>query len=652
MTKKEYDALIDQLIRYSDAYYKRNQSLINDQTFDQLMKQAQAIEAEHPEWKRADSPTSRPGSDITGTFQTIKHTRPMLSLENTYSLEDVAKWYQKMSAFGAGEIILEPKYDGNSFAARYVRGQLVQALTRGDGVVGEDITQNARLIDDLNHIDPSFTGEIRGEIIMTLEEFKRLNQDGRFANPRNLVSGTIKLLDPTAFKQRRLIAYAYWLEDNAFTTHEASLIHLQKMNFRVGPHIVCRSMNDIEKAIASIEELKKKGALNVDLDGAVLKVNQRTLWSKIGSTSKFPQWARAFKYEPESAITTLLDVEFWVGLGGKITPVAHLEPVQISGTTVSKASLSNFEYIRAKDIRIGDKVSVKKAAEIIPYINYPVKDMRTGNERTIALPDRCPSCHQPLSKWNVDHVDTYCKNEACPAQVQGILVKFGSVMDIEGLGEKLVERLYQAQLLKAIPDIYTLKDHYQTLLQMERLGEKSIDKLLENIERSKAMPLEKVIEALSIKNAGISTAKKLMKRFHSIDALLGATRDELLKVEDIGDIVAESLIQYFQKNRSMIERLRSLGVAMKREEKAQNALSPLAGQIICITGELSRPRKEYEQQIETLGGTFVDDVTKSTTILVTNDPNAGSNKLKKAQKFGTKIMSEKDLVALLNVKTS
>ncbi len=648
MNKKDYEDLVSQALKYSSAYYQNNQSLISDKEFDLLIKELQAIEEAHPDWKRADSPTTRPGSDLTGKFKTIKHNREMLSLENTYNFEEVEKWVKKMQASGASRFILEPKYDGNSFAARYVKGKLVQALTRGDGVIGEDITQNCLLIKDLNHISSKFTGEIRGELIMTNTEFKRLNHDGRYANPRNLASGTIKLLDPKEFQKRELIAYVYWLEDDTVATHQGSLKIIEDHGFRVGPFYLAQSIKEVWKTIEDIEILKKTNQLDIDLDGAVLKVDDKALWPNIGSTSKFPQWARAYKYEPENATTKVLDIEFWVGHAGKITPVAIMEPVFLSGTKVSKASLSNHNYINEKDIRIGDQVKVKKAAEIIPQVMYPIKELRTGKEVKVKFPTQCPTCGSPLSKWNEDHADIFCKNESCPSQVVGTIAKYCAVMEMDGFGDKIVERLYEEKVLTKIADLYTLKNHYDKLITLDRLGKKVVDKLLDKVESSKTMPLQKFLEAISIKNAGQGTAKRLLRYYNHLDQIMNASYEDLLKIEDIGDVVARNIVEYFKQNRSFIEALRGHGVNFKGDDSmAPSSEGPLSGMNICMTGTLSKPRKEFESLIIQAGGQVTEDVTKNTNILVTNEPNSGSSKLKNAMKYQTKIVNEATLMTLM-----
>jgi DNA ligase (NAD+) len=648
MNKQIYEELVNKALKYSDAYYKNNQSLISDKEFDLLIKELQAIEEAHPDWKRSDSPTTQPGSDITGKFKTIKHNREMLSLENTYNYDEVEKWVGKMQGAGASTFVLEPKYDGNSFAARYVKGKLVQALTRGDGVIGEDITQNCLFIKDLNQISSKFTGEIRGEIIMTNTEFKRLNREGRYANPRNLASGTIKLLDSKEFQKRELIAYVYWLEDDTVATHQGSLKIIKDHGFRVGPFYLAQSIKEVWKTIEDIEILKKTNQLDIDLDGAVLKVDDKALWPNIGSTSKFPQWARAYKYEPENATTKVLDIEFWVGHAGKITPVAIMEPVFLSGTKVSKASLSNHNYINEKDIRIGDQVKVKKAAEIIPQVMYPIKELRTGKEVKVKFPTQCPTCGSPLSKWNEDHADIFCKNESCPSQVVGTIAKYCAVMEMDGFGDKIVERLYEEKVLTKIADLYTLKNHYDKLITLDRLGKKVVDKLLDKVESSKNMPLQKFLEAISIKNAGQGTAKRLLRYYNHLDQIMNASYEDLLKIEDIGDVVARNIVEYFKQNRSFIEALRGHGVNFKGDDSMETSSEgPLSGMNICITGTLSKPRKEFENLIIQAGGQLTEDVTKNTNILVTNEPNSGSSKLKNAMKYQTKIVNEAALMTLM-----
>ena len=650
-TKKEYEKLIDDIIKYSDHYYKKNESLIPDKEFDTLMKRAEAIEAEHPDWTRKDSPTQKVGSDLDGA-NTLKHTRPMLSLENTYNKDEVKAWFEKMARHGAREFVVEPKYDGNSFAARYARGKLVQGLTRGDGSVGEDITQNLKLVESLNKVSKDFTGEIRGEIIMTNSEFERLNTDGQYANPRNLASGTLKLKDSEEFKKRKLTAYVYWLEDEAVPTHKESLDLIKNYGFDSGWSFVCRNFDEISKAIDDIWAMKKSGKIDIELDGAVLKVNDRKLWKEIGGTSKFPHWAKAYKYDPETATTKIKNVEFWVGHSGKITPVAILEPVLLSGSTVQKATLNNKGYLESLDVQIGDKVNIKKAAEIIPYINYVVKEDRKGSARTpVTFPTKCPSCGAKLGKHKDEHADFFCLNESCPGRVVGTIVKYASTMEIDGFGEVIVGKLHEAKLLSSIEDLYTLKDKRDQLLKVERMGEALADKLIGNVEASKSQPLEKFLAAISIRNAGKGTAKRLVRHFGSVDEIASATKEKLMSVEDIGDVVAQNIKDYFSENKEFIDKMKGHGVNMKKnKENSKPSSNLLAGKSICITGSLSKVRSEIEATIESLGGKNVSGVTKNTDYLVTNDQTTVTSKLAKARELGVKIISEAELIEMLEGK--
>jgi DNA ligase (NAD+) len=651
MDKKTYDALVDELIRYSDSYYKKNVSLISDKEFDIKLKEIEKIEKQHPEWIRSDSPANRVGSDLSAA-KILKHTRPMLSLENTYNKEELKEWYEKVHALDAKSFVVEPKYDGVSFAARYKKGKLIQGLTRGNGEVGEDITQNLLLIPDLNKVSEDFTGEIRGEIMITLSEFNRLNEDGKYANPRNLASGSIKLLDPEEFKKRNLIAYVYWLEDDSIHRHSDSIEAIKKYGFRQPKYFLCFTYEEISEAIDHILGLKKSGSLDVDLDGAVIKVEMKELWSKIGGTSKFPHWAKAYKYDPETAVTKVKDIEFWVGHAGKITPVAILEPVKLTGSTVQKATLNNKTYMEEMDIQIGDHVNIKKAAEIIPYINYVLKDLREGQTRTpVEFPKMCPSCGTHLKKYNDEHSDYYCMNDSCKARVIGTIVKYCNTMEIDGFGEIIVEKLYDAGVIKSIEDVYMLQQHRFTISNIKRMSANIALKLEENVEKSKTQSFEKFLTAISIKNAGKGTAKRLLKKFNNIDEIMTATKEDLMEVEDIGEIVAQNIIEYFKENKSFIERMKSYGVNMEKEKSESKVISNLLdSKSFCITGALSRVRSEVEALIEALGGNNVSGVTKKTDYLVTNDQITQTSKLLKAKELGVKVISEHELLEMLNAE--
>jgi DNA ligase (NAD+) len=650
MTKKEYYKLVDDLIRYSDSYYKNNKSLISDKEFDILLKKAEAFEAEHPDWARPDSPTQGVGSDLDGAVS-LEHTRPMLSLENTYNKEEVRAWFDKMTRHGVKEFIVEPKYDGNSFAARYVKGKLVQGLTRGDGKVGEDITQNLLLVEALNGVSKSFTGEVRGEIIMTNTEFKRLNTEGQYANPRNLASGTLKLKDPEEFKKRKLTAYVYWLEDESVATHKESLETIKKIGLDSGWSFVCKTFEEVSKAIDGIWAMKKSGKIDIELDGAVLKVNDRKLWKDIGGTSKYPHWAKAYKYDPETAVTKVKNVEFWVGHAGKITPVAILEPVELSGSTVQKASLNNKAFMEDMDIKIGDSVNIKKAAEIIPYINYVIKEAREdGHKRTdVKFPTHCPSCGTKLSKHAESHADFNCMNESCKDRVVGTIVKYCRVLEIDGFGEIVVGKMYDAGVLKSIEDLYSLQSRKLAISEIDRMSADTASKLSDNVEKSKSQPLEKLLAAISIRNAGEGTAKRLVKHYSDIDEIMKATALDLTNIEDIGEIVASSIVEFFKKNKALVENLKRNGVNMKQPKKTGTTANLLNGKSFCITGALSRLRSDYEKEIDERGGKNASGVSKATDYLVTNDQTTQTSKLVKARELGVKIISEAELTKMLGI---
>jgi DNA ligase (NAD+) len=653
MTQEIYNQIIDDLKRYSFYYYRYGKSLISDKEFDILMKQAEAIEKQHPEWTREDTLTKKPGFNVIG--EKVQHSVPMLSLENTYNMGEVKEWYRKMQQM-TGEVkpvvIIEPKYDGLSFAAFYVKGVLVKALTRGDGEYGEDITQNCRLIPELGNLkDLDFSGEVRGEIIMEIAEFERLNADGKYANPRNLAVGTIKLLDPEEFKKRKLTAYVYFLvsgfEDNS---HFGTISKLSKIGFKTSTTHFCSDLDSIELVINEIEQ--RKSTYPVDIDGAVLKLDRKDLWAKIGGTSKFPHWAKAYKYEPDTTMTRVKDIEFWVGHTGKVTPVAIFEPVFLSGSTVSKATINNKGYMEALDIMVGDMVDIKKAAEIIPFINHVVKDLRELDGRTrtrIDFPKTCPTCNSKLAKYNEEHADYFCMNEECSSRIVGGIVKYTSEMEIDGFAETIVQRFYDAGILRSIEDLYALKDKKELALTLERMGDKTLTKLIENIENSKTQKLEKFIAAIGIKNVGTSTGKALAAKFKELKIIMGATKEELMDIDDIGETVADSIYNYFRKpsNRKFLTNMtEKYGLNLTNPVPKDNKTLKLEGKNFCITGALSLKRDDYIELIESLGGKVVGGVTKNTHYLITNDGVTQTTKLVSAKNLAIPILNEKELLEL------
>jgi DNA ligase (NAD+) len=651
MDQKTYNDLIDKLIKYSEAYYKNSISLVSDEQFDMMLKEAEKIEKEHPDWLRSDSPTLTPGSDLNVNNENNSHGRPMLSLENTYNREDVTRWYLNMEeVVGPNpEVVVEYKYDGNSAAIRFDHGKVIKSLTRGNGQIGEDITANIETMSDVNNIKSFFSGEARGEIIMSKEEFKRLNVDNSYANARNLAAGTIKLKDPEEFKTRQLWFYAYWLENSKNKKHTEDLEQLKALGFRVGKYYICHSVDELMNAIEQIE--KEKPELPVEIDGAVMKLNDKVYWDELGNTSKFPRWAKAFKYHQQVEETEVLSIDFQVGRSGKVTPVANLNPVLLDGSTVSRATLNNADFLKQIDVRVGDFVYVQKAAAIIPQIIGVNLNRRKLALVPTSFPSRCPECGTTLIK-DGDKVDLFCPNETCPSRIIEKISYYTHTLEIDGFGDEIIERFHFLHYLNSIIDLYHLKDHREELIHLDRLGEKSIDKLISNIEESKKSPGEKLLAALGIKGIGIKMAKLIMKKYQSIDDIMNASLEDLSLLEGIGDIKAKDIVDSLHslEMQNLINQLKNEGVNMISSVQVNAIDTELSGKSFCITGALSMPRKEYEILIEQAGGKNVSSVTSKTDYLVTNDTTSGSSKNKKAHELGKPIIDEKELRRMLGLE--
>ncbi len=650
MDRRTYNKLVDDLIKYSDSYYKANISLISDQQFDFMLKQAEQIEKEHPDWLRLDSPTQTPGSDIVNFDKSNVHDHPMLSLENTYNEDDVTKWYQKMEEVTGPnpEVVVECKFDGTSASIHFSHGKVIKALTRGSGIVGEDITMNVLSMDEFYFIKSTFNGECRGEMIMSKDEFKRLNQDNKYANARNLTSGTIKLLDVEEFKKRNLWFYAYWLEDSKNLRHSDDLELLKKMGFRTGKYYLCHSLKEVLDAIGDIEKIKSE--LPIEIDGAVMKLNEKRYWEELGSTAKYPRYAKAYKYQQESCETKVLSVDFQVGRSGKITPVASLEPVFIDGSTISRATLNNVEFLKQIDVRVDDIVYIEKAAAIIPKIIGVNLEKRDPKSFMVIPPTKCPECGSELTKKG-DRVDLFCPNDKCPGRIIDKISYYTHILEIDGFGDEVIERLHYLGYLNSICDLYTLKDKREILICLDRFGEKSIDKLLNNIEESKSLPAEKLLAALGIKGIGVKIAKIIMKKHQTIDEIRNLSFDDLAQIDGIGVIKASDVKHELEKEEtiSLIESLKQFGVNMVATKNETYENSSIKDKSFCITGALSMSRKDYELLIEKNGGKNVSGVTSKTSYLVTNDKTSGSNKNKKAQELGIAIIDENELRKMLNL---
>lgn len=647
----QYRELKELLIKASDAYYKDNNPIMSDYEFDMKMKELENMETSQG-FADDDSPTRKPGSDLELVDMTNKHGRPMLSLENTYSFEEIEKWYNdviKATGDPHPEVVVDAKYDGGSGALRFNASGLQKALTRGSGTVGEDITQNIKYCSDnvwskKAYYGMPFIGEVRGELIMTKDGFTELNKDGKYQNARNLLSGSLKLLDIYEFIPRSssIKFYAYWLEDSTNPTYEGDLVQLKMFGFDVGKYYVCHNINEIKTAVNELE----KADIGVALDGAVLKLNNKKYWSQLGSTAKAPRWARAYKYKQESVQTVVKKIEFWAGRTGKITPVAWFEPRFLDGSTIQKATLNNKDFYDAMDIAVGDTVSVQKAAAIIPQIISV--DERPLDRAKVPFPKKCPNCGSKLVKHNELHADWYCDNIDCSARIVDQIINYTHSLEIDGFAEVIVERLFSAGILNSISDLYRLKDNIEIAASLERLSEKIVSKLVSNVEMSKTNDFWKLLAGLGIPNVGPKTAKVLAKKFRTMKVLQAANKEDFLEVEDIGDIVSESIITYFKNHKKLIQELDDFGVNMSEKDLIdENKPSiNLEGKTFCITGALSLTRDTYIDLIETCGGKVVSSVSKKTSYLITNDKTTGTTKNMKARELGIPILNEKELLEM------
>lgn len=665
-TKQEIEKLREDIRRYSNAYYTNDESLISDVEFDNLLTKLKKLESEHPEYCDPNSPTLVVGAtDLTATkFQKIRHIVPMLSLSNTYNENDIDDFIKKIKKI-MGDIPLsydlEVKLDGTSISVVYKNGKLIQAITRGDGVIGEDVTQNIKQIKSLPHTLPKDIDiEIRGEIVLPLSEFHRLNNLRKkenlpeFANPRNAAAGTLHQLDSKIVFERNLDAYFYFLIDAeklGITSHKESLAFIKSLGIQTTN--ICETYKTAKELIDRIEFWgKERENLDYETDGMVIKVDEMKYWEMIGATSKSPRWAIAYKFPATQITTKLKDVIWQVGRTGKITPVAILEPVILSGSQVSRASLHNYDEIERKDIEIGDTVFIEKAAEIIPQVISAVKSLRDGTQKKIIPPVDCPVCGTRLVKDD-GQVDLRCPNPKCPARILGEIIYFvgRGGMNITGLGDKLIEKLLNLGYIKDISDIYNLKNYRSELVKMDKMGEKSVDNLLLSIEQSKNQDYDKVLCALGIPYLGKTSSKIVAKISKNIDNLTKMSVDELLSIDGIGDKMAETIYNYFrdENNIKIIEKLKNYGVNMQGTENLD--VNPnLAGFTFLFTGTLEHfKRDEIKDIIDKMGGKNVSSVTKNLDYLIVGK-NAGSKLTKAKKNPHTKIITEKEFLDMINKK--
>lgn len=658
--KQKIEELRRWLNYHNRKYYIDNAPEVSDYEFDQRMHELQRLEAEYPEFDDPNSPSRRVGSDLTTEFRTVEHRYPMLSLGNTYSIEELHEFFERVEReVGQVEYVCELKFDGTAISLTYEQGRLTRAVTRGDGRSGDDVTANVRTIRtvplELTGEDVAPLFEIRGEIFMPYASFDRLNAEREqageqlFANPRNAAAGTLKQQNSAVVAHRGLDCTLYQMvgEGVSARSHWESLERAREWGFKISREArVCHSAAEVDEFIAHWDEARH--ALPFPTDGVVIKVNSYEAQQQLGFTSKVPRWAVAYKFKAEQALTRLESVAFQVGRTGAITPVANLAPVQLAGTTVKRATLHNAEQIAQLDIRLGDMVYVEKGGEIIPKITGVELSERTADSLPFEYIKVCPECGTELTRYEGE-AKHYCPNQShCPPQIVGRIIHFirRKAMDIEGLGDETVELLYESGLVRDVADLYDLRA--QQLAVLPRLGEKSADNIMKSIEGSKSVPFARVLFALGIRFVGETTAKYLAAHFGSMEAIMNATVEQLVEAEEVGDKIARSIVEFFadESNRTIIERLRVAGVQFEAEERELHS-DLLAGKSVVISGKFRRhSRDELKELIELHGGKNLAAVSANVDYLVAGE-NMGPAKLQKATKLGIKMLSEEEFEALI-----
>jgi DNA ligase (NAD+) len=664
--QREIDKLRDEIRHHEYLYYVMDAPELPDAEFDQLMQELKRLEAEHPTLITPDSPTQRVGGKPREGFIKVVHSRPMLSLDNAYNEQELRDWDRRVRELAGSdkiEYVCEMKLDGMSMALTYENGHLARGVTRGNGSIGEDVTSNVRTMGSVPlsipaarlkkaDVPPDF--EVRGEVIMPLAAFKKMNDDraaqnlSTFANPRNAAAGTIRVLEPNIVAQRRLDFYSYFLlvKGKYFPEkHSDALKALETLGFKVNSRH--RVTHDIEEVLEFIHAREKeRETLGYEIDGIVIKVNSMRTQERLGFTGKAPRWAIAYKFTARSGVTEVEDIVPQVGRTGRLTPVAWLKPVFIGGTTVSRATLHNMDEITRLGVKIGDHVIVERGGDVIPKVVKVDEDKPRGHKK-FHMPELCPVCHTKIRHVEGE-VDYWCVNVNCPARLQGSILHFASrsVMNIEGLGDSLVNQLHQAGLIKNIADIYTLKDKRDQILALERVGEKSVDNLLDEIEKSRKLPLERVILGLGIGQVGTRTAELLAEHFGSMDELMDASAEQLQEVNDVGPSVSASIREFFDEptNRESVRRLEKYGLTFKGVKKVRG--TALAGKTFVLTGTLPNySRDAAKKMIEDAGGKVSGSVSKKTDYVVAGE-EAGS-KLDKARELGVKVIDEKEMETLV-----
>lgn len=655
--------LIDLINYHNEKYYNQDEPEITDFEYDNLMKELIRLEEENPELKRVDSPSSRVGGKALDKFTQITHKIPMLSLSNAYSAQDLRDFDKRVRDINNNgvEYVVEFKIDGLSVGLTYNDGLFDKGATRGNGVVGEDITENLKTVKSIPlNINQDNEVVVRGEVYISKENFENINKSQEeqglqlFANPRNLAAGTLRQLDSKLTAKRPLDIFVFnleYIEGMEFESHSQSLEYLHKLGFKVSPNYkVC---NSIDEVIEHIEYwTKNRDSLEFDIDGMVIKVNNLKQRENMGYTAKSPRWAIAYKFPAEQKKTKLIDIIVEVGRTGTITPTAILEPVRLAGTTVSRATLHNEDYITEKDIRIGDTVLVQKAGDIIPQVVEVIKEERKGDEIEFKLPDKCPVCSEPTVRLEGEAA-VKCINISCPAQIRRGIIHFVSrdAMNIDGLGESIITLLLEKELIKDVADLYYIKK--EDVVGLERMGEKSATNLINSIEKSKSNELYRLINGLGIKYIGVKGAKVLAKSFNNIDEIINADINRLINLEEFGEIMANSVVQFFREERNLnvIEKLKQAGVNTENITDEDDSIEKIfEGMKIVLTGTLpTLKRNDAKEMIESRGGKATSSVSKSTTFVLAGE-EAGS-KLTKANELGIKVIDEEKFLELIKLKS-
>jgi len=647
--RSRIEDLREQVRYHNRRYHVEDAPEISDAEYDALYRELEALEGEHPELVTPDSPTQRVGGEPIEGFEEVRHSVPMLSLANARKVDDLWEWDARVRRLLGGDesprYVTERKIDGLAVSLRYENGRFVRGATRGNGTVGEDVTANlstVRSIPDRLDDDPPPVIEPRGEVYMALEDFEKLNrrqeEEGKppFANPRNAAAGAIRQLDSRITASRPLKVYLYGIGEGGegLESHSAMLNRLRDCGLRANPHKLHDSIESVVEEC--LEAVSERESLPYQIDGVVVKVDSREQQLALGSVARAPRWAIAFKFEPLAGRTKLLDVVVKVGRTGALTPQAVLDPVNVGGVVISRATLHNEDYVKEKGILIGDTVIVERAGDVIPQVVKPVTEERKGDEHAFEMPTRCPICDEPVSRPEGEAV-TRCVNARCPAQALEHIIHWSSksAMDIDGLGEKLATRLFDLGFIKDVADVYDLEA--EQLVPLEGFGEKSAENLIGSIQRSKEQPFSSVLYALGIRHVGAVTADLISTRFGGEGLMRGVEVEQLTEIDGVGGVVARAVVEYFglEDNRNLVKRLMERGLDFDRVEGSPSE-GPLAGKRVVITGTLDRPRSYYVERLEEAGGTFTSSVSKNTDYVLAGE-EAGS-KLEKARELGVPVL--------------